>query len=408
MNELFYSLIFIVIIIVLILVFILMSYFYNTYNENKSNVNNNFKKTTSYINTTNTELSKNINNLNNNINSVDSNYKEITNTIKKDITSKYDLTNSNIISLSNNLNTTITNNDTNFDNNMKQYFEFKNAGNKINESLFKYKFGISPSLSLGLLQKLDVASGMTINTDDTSSKFFRVCDNTVNSSNCVDLNVKNGSFNIKPSDLTNNNINNLNILSKTNQSLANFDLANNSIYLGNTGENAGLYIKNSKVYTKDLNILQKDYNYANIDKAVSYNPENPTAPFNLYNYDLNNIGQIEKFIKGTFTITKISGTPDNYNIVMSISSKYIIPPSTMISVDIPELSLITTSTSLGISTTNVDKFNQMSVIGYTFSVSTSTNIAPNTIITYTLSGLSSISFANTSLSTITKKILISF
>lgn len=421
MNELFYSLLFIIIIIVLILIFILVSYFYNSYDENKNKVDANFERTTSHINSTNKTLSGNINTLNENIDKLDKRTTLI-DTTYSNVTAKTNLdfmlfntsNSNNIFNLQNNYNT-VSNNLTNYDNNLKQFFEFrdnaKTTPNKIiNEALFNYKFSVPPNLSMSVLRDINVASSLTVNTNNTD-KFFRVCD--VSSSNCIDLNVNQGNFNIKPSDLPTNNINNLNITNKNNQTLANFDFANNSIYLGSNGENAGMFIKGNKVYVKDLYLLNSGTNYSATEQL--YDDANPTNPYNMYKLDNSSFINIPKIINLEYTINKIvnvaTPTSTTYNIIINLSSKFKIPRTTSIEFFFDGLNYVSSRINNIQNATTVitgPRINDLSIDGHKGILTLTADVNPSTVLTYTANNLNNISFMDTALTTLNKKIIINF
>lgn len=343
MNGLFYGLIIITIILVLILVFVLLSYFYDNYSENKVKVNSNFKKTSNYINDTNNTILKNIA-------GVDDKYNRITSRTDNNVSSLSSNLNTYATTFTSNLNTnTILNNTTSsnlsrFDNNLKNFFEFRNNNASINEALFNYNFGVTPNLSLSLLQKIDVASGMTIKTD-ANQRSFKICD-YANSNSCIDLNVNNGNFNIYPSASSTGTVNNLNIKkSSTGRVLANFDFNSNSIYLGGTGEEAGLYINENNVYLKNLNLLSNNARFD--DTKVLYNSTTPNQSFNTYRYNLDDVKKINNFIAQPPASKLIIGNYSLSNIVQSdrtealleiyIKSKYEIPLGTSMNIELFEM-----------------------------------------------------------------------
>ena len=418
MNELFYSLLFIIIIIVLILIFILVSYFYNSYDENKKIVDANFKTTTAHINSTNKTLSGNLNTLSDNIDKldkrttlIDTTYSNVTTKTNLDFMLFNTSNSNNIINLQNNYNS-ITNNLNNYDNNLKQFFEFrdnaKTTPNKIiNEALFNYKFSVPPNLSMSVLRDINIASSLTVNTNNTD-KFFRVCD--VSNSNCIDLNVNQGNFNIKPSDLPTNNINNLNITNKNNQTLANFDFANNAIYLGSNSENAGMYIKGNKVFVKDLYLLNRGTNYSATEQL--YDETNPTNPYNMYKLDNNSLINIPKIINLEYNINKIvnSATPTStiYNITINLSSKFKIPMNTNIDFFIDGLNYVSSRINNIPNATSGTKITNLSIDGHKGILTLNDDIEPKIVQTYTANNLTNISFMDTTLTILNKKIIINF
>lgn len=415
MNELFYALIMITIIIVLILVFILISYFYNNYTDNKDKVNANFRKTSNYINTTNDQIIKNIS-------SMDSKYSGITSKTNSDLTalssnytSYVNTTTPLLSSFSSNLSAnTILNNNTSsnlskFDNNLKNFFEFRNNNASINEALFNYNFGVTPNLSLSLLQRIDVASGMTIKTD-TNQRSLKICDYT-NSNSCIDLNVQNGNFNIYPSAGTSGSVNNLNIKkSSTGRVLANFDFNSNSIYLGGNGEDAGLYINENNVYLKNLNLLSNNANFN--DAKVMYNSATPTQPYNTYRYNLEDVKKINNFIAqpptgkliiGNYSLSNILLPPDNVPgtlLDIYVKSKFQIPVGTSINIELFEINTPTSgSVTLYNSLSGTQPIQLITIAGKNATAQISSAIPPNTTVQFRNSG-SSISINTTSFPTI--------
>ncbi len=333
MNEVVNTIILITVILVLILAYVLLSYFYNNYDENKQIVNSNFKKTATHINETNTTINNNITALDNKATGIDNKYNLVTIT-----------TNSNLNNLSSNFNsyksttdpllTSFNSNLINFDNNLKYYANFKDNNVSINDKLYSYKFGVTPNLSLELLRNIDVISGMTVRTNN--DKLFRVCDSG-NATHCVDLNVNNGNFNIYPSPLNNNGINNLNIMtSNKDKVLANFNFNQKSIYLGGAGEDAGLFINESNVYVKNLNLMKNGANYS--DPKSLFDVNTPSSTFNTFKYDVNRLTTVNKVIIGNYTInatTKDGTTTTQLDIFLK--SKFQIPEGTQISIEIYEI-----------------------------------------------------------------------
>jgi len=415
MNELFYALIMITIIIVLILVFVLISYFYNNYSDNKDKVNANFRKTSDYINDTNKTIV-------NNISTIDSKYSDITSKTNTDLssltsnfTSYVNTTTPQLSLFSSNLNTNAilnantSSNLSRYDNNIKNFFEFRNNNASINEALFNYNFGVTPNLSLSLLQKIDVASGMTIKTD-TNQRSLKICD-YANSNSCIDLNVQNGNFNIYPSASTTGTVNNLNIKkSGTGRVLANFDFNSNSIYLGGTGEEAGLYINENNVYMKNLNLLSDTTRY---DEAkVMYNSTTPTQPYNTYKYNMDEIRKINSFIAqpptgklivGNYSLSNILLPPDNVPgtvLDIYIKSKFQIPVGTSINIELFEINTPASgSVTLYNTLTGTQPIQSITINGKNAVTQISSAVPPNTTVQFRNNG-SSISINTASFPTI--------
>lgn len=398
MNELFYALIMITIIIVLILVFVLISYFYNNYSENKVRVNANFKKTSNYINDTNNTIVQNIS-------SVDNKYGGITSKTNSDVTSLENKFNSFVnttnpvlssfssnLNANNILNANSSSNLTKLDNNLKNFFEFRNNNASINEALFNYNFGVTPNLSLSLLQKIDVASGMTIKTD-ANQRSMKICD-YANSNSCIDLNVQDGNFNIYPSASTSGTVNNLNIKkSGTGRVLANFDFNSNSIYLGGTGEDAGLYINENNVYLKNLNLLSNNARFT--DAKVMYNSATPTQSYNTYSYNLEDIKRMNNFmvqppnvklIIGNYSLSNILLPPDNVPgtlLDVYIKSKYLIPVGTAINFELFEINTpASESTTLYNSLAGTQPIQSITISGKNATAQISIAVPANTTVQF--------------------------
>jgi hypothetical protein len=345
MNEIYINLIIIFIIIILFLAYILIAYFYDSYKNNKEKVNSNFIKTKNYINNTTSNLDDNIKTTTNKITLIDTKTNDRLNKIDTRI---IDMNNSNSINI-NNLNRSLNENRTydfnissnlnRFDNNLNQYIEFKENNNIINDTIFNYRFGVAPDLSMNLLRQITAISGMTVMTDNLN-KSFRICDTGINNCNCVDMNINNGNFDIYPSSTQNNSINNINIYNKNKQKiLGRFDLQSNNIYLGGNNEDAGLFIHDSNVYFKNFNLLSNNTNYS--DSITSYNKNNHdlNQPFNNYNFNIDDIKKINQqasLINGMYTIIK--GSTNNTNsIIFNFKSSFDISYPKSIPIDIYEL-----------------------------------------------------------------------
>ena len=345
MNELFINLIIIIVIVVLFLAYILIAYFYNSYINYKEDVRTNFNETTGYINDTTTKIDNSINSkteaVNNRVNAVDTKYKDINLDLSNKITSNnlaIDIINTNLTSNTSNLRS--------FDSGIKQYMEFRDNNNNINDTLFNYRFSAIPNLSMNLIRKVSAISGMTINTDNDINK-FRICDNMIGESNCVDLRVYNGNFDIMPSDITNNNISNINFYNKNKKVMAKMDMLNNNIYVGGEGENAGLFVNESNVYLKNFNIINSGTKYTDNKIIFDKNQRGTTQTFNTYNYSFDDISRnTSNFITGIYTIIKGTGAtpPASYNtIIINFKSSYNIPAGKEITFDIHEFSNTSTT-----------------------------------------------------------------
>jgi len=371
MNELFYNIIIIVVILVLFLAFILIAYFYSSYNNYKEDVDTNFTKTKDYINKTVSVLDNNIktsiNENNLKINNTSNYINDINNKVNRnDLKStdnyqelKTSLTNTN--TNFSNFNTRLTSNQDNlnrFDNGLKQFFQFKagNPASTINQALFDYQFQVGTNiLSLDLLRKVNAIAGITINTDTTAgvNNNLSVCDTT--NSNCIDMNVDTNGFNIYPR--TSGSLSNLNIYNKSkNKVIAKLDTNTNEIYLGGSGEDAGMLVKDNNVYIKEnrLNLLKDGSLYG--DAKTIYNKNNRGTPQNYNTYPINfadthtsnSITGIYSIVKGTETTPPIINT-----VVINFKASYNIPIGTIISINIPELINIDT-TDFDIPTTSYE------------------------------------------------------
>jgi len=341
------------IVLLLFLAYLLIAYFYNSYDTYKIKVNDNFTKTKDYINTTTTTLDTNMNTLNTNTNNK---YTSIIDNIKNENNTKFNIIDSNILFLnsnSSNIKVDITSNITNlsnFDRNIKQYIEFKDNNNNINEAIFNHTFSAVPTLSLNFIRNITAISGMTIKTDLLNSNQFRICDNNINEKNCIDMTVKDGIFNIYPSDIQSNNINNLKISGKNKNILANFDLANNNIYLGGDQENAGLFIdSNNKFYVKALNFLTADAKYSETKQNYNKNNISTGQTFNTLKYDSEDIinlnkNNLDNAVSGMYTIFK--ATPNT--IILNLNFKKILTTSTINTINITINELINTENNISL------------------------------------------------------------
>ncbi len=354
MNELFYNIIIIVIILVLFLAFILIAYFYSSYNNYKDDVDTNFSKTKEYINKTVVALDNNIKtsiqNNNDKINNTSNYIFDINNRVNRTDLRSTDNYNELRSSISNtnlnisNFNTRLTSNSDNlnrFDNGLKQFFKF-NAGNPattINQALFDYQFQVGTNiLSLDLLRKVNAIAGITINTDTTAgvNNNLSVCD--ISTSNCIDMNVDTNGFNIYPR--TTGGLSNLNIYNKSkNKVIAKFDTNTNEIYLGGSGEDAGMLVKDSNVYIKEnrLNLLKDGSLYGDVKTVYDKNNRGTPQTFNTYQVSFADTHTTNS-ITGIYSITAgTTGTPPPITIIINLKASYNIPSNTNITINIPEL-----------------------------------------------------------------------
>lgn len=350
MTDTIFYVVIIFIVIILFLAYLLLAYFYNSYDIYTVSTNDNFIKTKDYINNTIKILDTNMNTLNSNTNNK---YTAIIDSIKNDNTLKINNLNSNIVAINSNsaiIQSNITTNSNNinkFDTNIKQYIEFKDNNNNINEAIFNHTFSTIPNLSLNILRNVTAISGMTIKTDINNSNQFRICDNNINSPKCIDMAVSGDSFNIYSSDIQ-SNVNNIKFLGKNKKTLANFDLANNNIYLGGDETSAPLFINsNNEIFFKSINILSNNVNY--LENKQYYNKLGlPTQTFNTYKYDINDIINSKQYINnnlinGLYNIYK--GAITN-TIIINLKIKTIIPMSSTVIFDIDEIANTTSNISL--------------------------------------------------------------
>ena len=183
----------------------------------------------------------------NNIRNVENNLSSATQELQNNI---HNVEN-NLSSTANRIDNRINNNESNlnqFDTALKKYFKFSENNVGIdNEKIFSHIFnGINPNLQL--LSQVDAVSGLTVTTSDNHS--LKICSAQ---NNCMKMNVDRDIFNITPID-----VNGLTVHSRNNNTLANFDLQNDSIYLGGNDINAPMFIQNSNLYVNNLSILVKE------------------------------------------------------------------------------------------------------------------------------------------------------
>lgn len=385
MGEILNTIILIIVIVVLILGYVLISYFYNTYNQNKDLVNYNFKKTADYVNTNTTTITNNISSLENKTNSFDSRITLINTTTTSNVnllTSNFDY----LKTLTQPLITNPNSNIANFDTSLKNYFNFKHNNSTINEKLYSYQFGVTPNLSLELLRNIDATSGMTIRTNN--ERLFRVCD-VANANSCIDLNVNNGNFNVYPSATSGNTINNMNIMnSSTGSVLANFNFPNKSIYLGGANENAGLYIKEGDVYVKNLNLLKSGTNYSDAKNVYDFNA--PSSVANTFKYDFERLARTRIVrIVGNYTISTIppatSGTSASTRIDVLLRSRFDIPSGTSISFELFEITSVSSAITLANANSSTALPN-LTLNGKVLTGTTTAVVSANTFLHFTYTG----------------------
>jgi hypothetical protein len=225
--------------------------------------------------------------LNNVINSTDNNKKEIiditTNTSNLDVTLQSlnkDIINKNL--LIDTIDTTVKLNTSNiktFDTGLKNFFTFSNDTSNINTGLFEYyMFGAGTTKSLDLISKTTAVAGMTINTKDDATS-FEICD-ADNKLNCIKMKNSGKNFVISPS---NENTSNILFQNKTNQTVLNVDLINNTTYFNGNDNTSVMYVNNEglhmnkPIYTSSINLYDTDItntcnlSYANYSNLLARN-----------------------------------------------------------------------------------------------------------------------------------------
>jgi len=203
-----------------------------------SHMNDTFDKVSENISATADDLAKNINNNRKNITTLN---------VKTDaaLERSYQVED-NIHNVQANVNK--TDDDLNkFDTALKKYFKFsENNQGIVNSKIYNHVFnGINPNLEL--LTHVDAISGLTVKT--LPNKSFNICNTN---DNCINMQVNQNRFDITPQ-----NVNRLTINAKNNTPLANFDLQNNSIYLGGNDINAPMFIQDENLYINNVNLLLK-------------------------------------------------------------------------------------------------------------------------------------------------------
>lgn len=323
MNDLYYNLILVVIIIVLFLSLILIAYFYNSYTNNKATVKDNLYETKDYVNDTTRILDENIkmsyDDNNKRIDKLDDKYKAINRDLTKNVNTNTTDINRLKTGIQDN-NDRMTSNLNKFDKNMKQYFEFRSSGSIINDSIYNYTFSAVPNLSMNLITDITALSGMTIKTDDKLGKNMRICDEGVNQINCIDMSITDGTFNIKPSPVTSNNVNTINIKGRDESKIANIDLVNNNIYLGGDKDTAGMMVNKDNIYVKKLNFMNPASSFTDekvyVDKSKILKNQPQALNANTYEFNIYDTKMHKDPADILITI------PCNYLIQASTGDKY--------------------------------------------------------------------------------------
>ena len=146
--------------------------------------------------------------------------------------------------------TGISNNMSNLDDNLKNYFNFSDNKEALNnDRLFEHRLsGIEPQLDL--ISLVTATGGMIVKTPEQidHDKNMKICNEQ---NNCIQLNVNSDGFNVTP-----DNLNKMTINAKDKQPIAMFDMENKSIYLGGVDNTSPLFIENGELYVNKLNIKE--------------------------------------------------------------------------------------------------------------------------------------------------------
>lgn len=320
----------IALIIIAVLIFILIAvvaYIIYDYINYKQSVDNSISLSKDYINN---NAESNTSNIVNYTTILDNKINNVSTTLSSTIGTNYNYTSN------------ITSNLMYFDNALNKFFHFNEGYNNspINKRLFEYNFtGINPSLDI--LNRVNSLGGMNIITTDKylSSNNLRICDNgRAVGKNCINLNVAtNGQFHITPE----NDVNSLIVNNVGNYPMAKFDYIMNDIYLGGDGStnNPGsMKINGNNLYIKDINLISGGDNKLN-------NFTNTT----LFNKDfVNNINQnilCDYFIKKTSPIEATTTETIIYTLEIKLMPYVDIPETTEITINIPELQNINTTST---------------------------------------------------------------
>jgi len=136
-----------------------------------------------------------------------------------------------------------------FDRALKYAFGFKEGGQEISNTLYTNAFS-GQSKDLELKKKTNMNNGLTIKTSGQNP--LKVCADGTD--DCVGFNVNENDFSL----ITHNNVNNFMLKGEQNQ-MANFDLANNNIFMGGIDDNATMTIKDGKIVFQNLVLNGKAY-----------------------------------------------------------------------------------------------------------------------------------------------------
>lgn len=294
-----------------------IAYDYFTY---KNNLNNSLKITTEEINNNFDISSSNLGYVGD---ATQINKKNIEiNRSNLSLLDNYSSNASNVISMSLNDHKQTTNNSfNNFNDNLNKYFAFNDGTSNIsssttNNKIFNYIFGTSIP-NVNLIAQTTAMSGLTVNSD--VGKELLICGSNINKDKCIKMMTDtNGNFNISPAGTSN-----IKFMSNTvggiNNTMINFDTANNKIFLGGDNETLSkMYITNEGVYVKDLYFISEDRkkqllinNYTlsrTVDQYIDtqdFNLDTATKVDKLMqNFDTTVIAEI-------YNLTKSSTLPDN-------------------------------------------------------------------------------------------------
>lgn len=233
MNDIILIFIGVFVILLIFLFFMLVAYVYDTYTSYKVDINKNLTKSEDHIN----ETTKTIDDLKDNVSTDLGKIKTTHETLEKSIKTnetKYNTFTSNLNHLLRIDNITKNNIGCNlFDDNITAY-------DKTNTDL-------------NLLANFNIWEDAVIRTNSNNSNYLNICDNAVGDNSklsCASMNVHDKIFNIYSSNTNFNssNINKIQIHGKKNDdTMIEFDIANNNIYIG-SNVNPAISINNN-IYT---------------------------------------------------------------------------------------------------------------------------------------------------------------
>lgn len=126
-----------------------------------------------------------------------------------------------------------------FDNGLKNMFTLTSNDYPVNTSIFDYIMNADPDnnvYKMKLLKRVEAVSGMRVEVGNAANKNFQFCSNNA----CLNLQMTDSKFKITPSGTNNLEITAANAARSP---MANFDFANNSIYLGgDTAASSAMYL----------------------------------------------------------------------------------------------------------------------------------------------------------------------